>query len=100
MKKSIVLMIVLVLGILLAIFIVINSESVDSAISKLTSSAEYTQMSNYEKKEAVEKLLKRLKNQGKIRCFSYLESSMLYSFEYSNGVLGGIMIKGWDPYMN
>lgn len=96
--------VVLLVGIILIVLTQGNkmteNESVDSAIDKLINSVEYKQMPNNQKKEECEKLLNSLKDQGKIKYFSYSESSMLYSFEYSDGVLGGIMIKEWDPYMN
>lgn len=108
-RKNTILIIVISTIILLATIILIvltqgnkmtKNESIDYAIDKLTNSEEYKQMSDNQKKEECEKLLNRLKDQGKIKYFSYSESSMLYSFEYSDGVLGGIMIKEWDPYMN
>lgn len=72
--------------------------NVDELINKLINSEEYSKMSDNEKKEACEKLLKDLKEKEAIKNYSY--SDMLFSFEYKNGTLGGIQLKDWNPIFN
>lgn len=51
-----------------------------------------------ERKKKVEIVLNKYKKAGLIKNITYSDEA--YSFQYKNGVLGGIRIKKFDPYMN
>lgn len=108
-RKNIILIIVAIILLVAAVFIIKNATStnnshedidVDELINKLTKSEGYSKMSYDEKKESCRKLLEELKEKGAIKYYSYSDTSMLYSFEYKDGSLGGIMLKEWDPKFN
>lgn len=70
---------------------------VDGEIKKLTESEEYTSASLDERKILVTELLNSLAEQGLVKSdFSF--NYKLAEFEYSCGVEGVIMLKGWDEY--
>ena len=72
---------------------------VDETINELINSAEWKTMSINERKEKAEILLNKLEEEGYIQNVIFGEA-YVYSFQYNNGVLGGLMIKDFEPYMN
>ena len=79
---------------------VITQYNVDELINKLVNSDEYNKMSENEKKIECEKLLEKLKENDAIKDYYYSDSEKLYSFEYTDGSLGGITIKEFDTEFN
>lgn len=79
-----------------------NMHTAEERISELTNSQEYKDSNDEQKRSAVEKLLKELENEGLIEKGSimYDDSQMMFSFQYKGGILGGIMLKEFDPMMN
>lgn len=71
-------------------------EYVNASINKLVNSEEFYKMSEDVRKKKCEALLSRLKRSGKINNYNYSNSNKIYSFEYVNGVVGGIPIKIWN----
>ena len=77
-----------------------RDEYVDTEISKITDSEEYKKSSYDERKTAIEQLLTELKEEKYIKNVYYDKDSQMFTFQYSSGVLGGVMIKEFDSLMN
>lgn len=77
-----------------------DMQYVDDKIDKLLNSDKYDALSLDERAIEVKKVLKELKKEKYIKNYYYEEGSYLFSFEYSCGVLGGVMIKEFDPMLN
>ncbi len=77
-----------------------DMQYVDDKIEQLSSSQEYKEMSIEEKATEMEKLLKDLKEKKYIKDYNYSSDNYLFSYEYECGVLGGIMLKDFDPMLN
>lgn len=73
---------------------------VDKLIRDLTGSEEYQAKTDEEKVAACQNLLDELLAQGEIKNLLYDQNDMMFSFEYKNGYLGGVMIKDFDPNLN
>jgi len=72
----------------------------DTLINDLMNSEEYKKKSDKDKKVAVENMLNELVLRKEIKNLSYDESEQLFSFEYKNGTLGGVSLKGFDDKTN
>ncbi len=70
---------------------------VDEEVKKLIESDEYAASSLEERKVIVTELLNSLAEQGLVKS-NFTFSNTVAGFEYSCGVQGGIMLKGWDEY--
>lgn len=79
-----------------------NMHTAEERISELMNSQEYKDSNDEQKRNAVEKLLNELGNEGLIEKGSiiYDDSTKNFSFQYKGGILGGIMLKEFDPRMN
>lgn len=79
-----------------------NMHTAEERISELMNSPEYKDSNDDQKRDTVEKLLNELENEGLIEKGSvmYNESSKTFSYKYKGGILGGIMLKEFDPRMN
>lgn len=77
-----------------------RDEYVDTEISKITDSEEYKESSYDERKTDIEQLLTQLKREKYIRNAYYDKDNQMFTFQYSSGVLGGVMIKEFDSLTN
>lgn len=77
-----------------------RDEYVDTEISKITDSEEYKESSYDDRKAAIEQILTKLKEEKYIKNDYYDKDSQMFTFQYSSGVLGGVMIKEFDSLMN
>ena len=77
-----------------------RDEYVDTEISKITDSEEYKESSYDERKTDIEQLLTQLKREKYIRNVYYDKDNQKFTFQYSSGVLGGVMIKEFDSLTN
>lgn len=77
-----------------------KDEYVDTKISKITDSEEYKESSYDERKTDIEQLLTQLKREKYIRNVYYDKDNQMFTFQYSSGVLGGVMIKEFDSLTN
>lgn len=77
-----------------------KDEYVDTEISKITDSEEYKESSYDERKTDIEQLLTQLKREKYIRNVYYDKDNQMFTFQYSSGVLGGVMIKEFDSLTN
>ena len=75
-------------------------ELINSRISEVTESEEYTSASVKEREKMVLPVLADLEDKGYIKNLYYDKDSKTFTFQYYNDVLGGVMIKDWDPMMN
>ena len=72
----------------------------DERIRELIDSEEFEGADEEHRKELANKLLSELADEGYIIRDSILESDDSISFTYRGGILGGIHIRDFDPYMN
>ncbi len=72
----------------------------DERIRELIDSEEFEGADEEHRKELANKLLSELADEGYIIRESILESDDSISFTYRGGILGGIHIRDFDPYMN
>ena len=84
-----------------------DMEAVDNAISQLVESEEYNNATIDERREKALALLNKLADEGtpERSCSLIVKESITVSddtisFSYKSGVLGGVMLKGFDQYMN
>lgn len=77
-----------------------KDESVDTKIAEITDSEEYRYSSYDERKTAIEQLLTDLKREKYIKNVYYDKDNQMFTFQYSSGVLGGVMIKEFDSLTN
>lgn len=75
-------------------------EYIDSKIKFITETDEYKSAEIDERKAIINQLLIQLKKDKRIRNFSYNKDNFLFSFEYLDGSLGGVMIKEFDTLMD
>ena len=64
----------------------------DDKIEELTSSEKYKDASKEERYTLVSDLLESLEAEGSIKNLAYFEEDELFSFQYENGVLGGVSL--------
>ena len=77
-----------------------RDEYVDTKIAEITASEEYKESSYDERKTDIEQLLTQLKREKYIRNVYYDKDNQMFTFQYSSGVLGGVMIKEFDSLTN
>lgn len=75
-------------------------ELINARISEVTDSEEYNSASIEEREKMVLPVLADLEDRGYIKNLYYDKDSKTFTFQYYNDVLGGVMIKDWDPMMN
>lgn len=75
-------------------------ELVDTKVHEITDSEEYSNASIEEREQMIGPLLKDLEKLGYIKNLYYDKDSETFTFQYYSGVLGGVMIKEWNPMMN
>lgn len=68
-------------------------EEIEYELSETQLSNEYKNLSTEGKKTKIETILNEYREQGIIEEITYNESSCMFSFEYSNGLLGGVVIE-------
>ena len=76
------------------------SNDVDSGISEFMETTYFKSLSDSNKVRTMKKLLVKYTLSGQIKNVYYNEDNMMYSFQYKDGILGGVMLKDFDPYMN
>lgn len=69
---------------------------VNNKIKKLSESNNYKESGLKERKEQMEVVLTELKQSGYITNLSYDENTYLFSFQFSDGSLGGMNVKGFE----
>ena len=104
-RKIVLILIILIVVICLLIVGYISLEynsniDANTEVNNLINSSAYQEMTDSERKDACEKLLKELKSKGAIKYYSYNESDMLFSYKTKDGILGGIKIQEWNPLFN
>ena len=79
-----------------------DMETVGDRLKELTDSQEYNAASLAERRTMAVKLLNELSDEGLVIRESICapDDNDLVSFRYSSDVLGGIMLKEWDPMIN
>lgn len=77
-----------------------KDEYVDTKIAEITASEEYKESSYDDRKTTIEQLLTQLKREKYIRNVYYDKDNQMFTFQYSSGVLGGVMIKEFDSLTN
>lgn len=75
-------------------------EIVESQITSLMKNEEYQKMAESEQIEAIKELLTSLSKQGLVKHIYFDKPTAMFSFDYKNGVGGGVMIRGFDPNLN
>lgn len=75
-------------------------ELVDTKVHEITDSEEYSNASIEEREQMIGPLLKDLEKLGYIKNLYYDKDNEAFTFQYYSGVLGGVMIKEWNPMMN
>lgn len=75
-------------------------ELVDTKVHEITDSEEYSNASIEEREQMIGPLLKDLEKLGYIKNLYYDKDNETFTFQYYSGVLGGVMIKEWNPMMN
>lgn len=77
---------------------------VDKGIDEFMQSETYKQMSDEEKVNSLEVLLKKYEEKGIIKSVEYDSTEKFYTFEYNYGTLkgasGGILLKDFDSRLN
>lgn len=74
--------------------------NVDGGIEKLLNSDEYINETYEKKVESVLKLLKLYEESGLVNYIYFDEDSSMYTFQYQDGILGGIKLKEFDHNLN
>lgn len=79
-----------------------NYNKIDSIFQHLYEEESFESLDENEKIKLIEKELQELCNQGVLKegTLNYNDSSKLFSFEYSDGSLGGVSLKQFDDKMN
>ena len=77
-----------------------RDEYVDTKIAEITASEEYKESSYDDRKTTIEQILTDLKEEKYIKNGYYDKDSQMFTFQYSSGVLGGVMIKEFDSLTN
>ena len=72
----------------------------EQRLEEVLSSDEYKNADEDHKRELANKVLSELVDEGYIIKDSVLEDDQNISFTYRGGILGGISLRGFDPYMN
>ena len=75
-------------------------EETDKRISDLTKSDEFQQADVSARMELAQALLTELAEEGLVKKGSVYAGGDTVSFQYSCGVLGGVMCREFDPMMN
>lgn len=75
-------------------------KDVDTGIEKLMNLKEFQDLGEESKVDRVRCLLDRYSASGEIRNVYYDENTKTYTFQYKDGILGGVMLKSFDPNMN
>ena len=65
-------------------------------IREISESSKYKESSIEERKEQMETVLTELKQKRYIKNLEYYDDNYLFSFQYSNGYLGGVYIKSFE----
>ena len=71
---------------------------VDKAMQKLVKTEKYKNGNLTTRKKLAKKMFKKLKSKGLIQGLLYEDK--MFSFQYKNGVLGGMMLEEFDKYLN
>ena len=77
-----------------------DMEETDKRISDLTKSDEFQQADVSARMELAQALLTELAEEGLVKEGSVYAGGDTVSFQYSCGVLGGVMCREFDPMMN
>lgn len=77
-----------------------DMSAVDERVKELLDKEEYKSADPEKKSEMAEALLEELADEGLVQKGSICKSDDMISYRYSSGVLGGLMLRGFDPMMN
>lgn len=77
-----------------------KDEYVDTKIAEITASEEYKESSYDDRKTTIEQILTDLKREKYKKNVYYDKDNQMFTFQYSSGVLGGVMIKEFDSLTN
>ncbi len=77
-----------------------NKTDVDKGVEELMKSNHIKAMEDTKKVESMRELLNLYQKNKKIKNLYYDTSSMTFTFQYENGILGGVMLKDFDPMLN
>lgn len=121
-KKNIIILLFIFVLIIVAVFVFVqknnNSEDidvlnkyysqykkdVDAGVGAFMASESFNNLSEGNQIKEIENLLKLYENNGIIKNLHYDNENKLFSFVYNsgitNGALGGVSLKKWDPMMN
>lgn len=77
-----------------------HKNDVDSGIAEFMSSKEFKAMDEERQVDGMKKLLDIYVSCGEIKNLYYDESTKMYTFQYKDGILGGVMLKDFDSNMN
>lgn len=69
---------------------------VNNKLKELSESSNYKESGLKERKEKMETILIELQQRGYITNLSYDEDTYLFSFQFSDGSLGGMNVKGFE----
>lgn len=69
---------------------------VNNKLKELSESSNYKESGLKERKEQMETVLIELQQRGYITNLSYDEDTYLFSFQFSDGSLGGMNVKGFE----
>lgn len=73
---------------------------VDEQINQMIKSNEFKNATIDIKKEIARELLDQLKREGFISHYKFQKSSRMFSFTYSDGTQGGVLLEDQHPYFN
>lgn len=76
------------------------TEYVDNQLHELMVSESFESADEETRVTYVKALLKKLKKEKRIKNYFYSTETQMFSFEYKDGSLGGVVIKEHDPLMN
>ncbi len=77
-----------------------ENKNIDDGLNKLMESEEYKNSNENKKIEVVENFLKLYEKDNIIKNLDYDSKTKLFSFQYSDGSLGGVSLKEFDPMLN
>ncbi len=77
-----------------------KNEYVDEQIKMLLTSENYTSSSLSNQESLISQELSRLKKEKAIKHFSYNQNSLIFSYEYLDGSIGGISLQEFGTEFN
>lgn len=78
----------------------IYKNDVDSGITHLMNSEEFKAIDEDKQIDSMKCLLDQYQSSNEIKNVYYDPKTKMYTFQYKDGILGGVMLKDFDPNMN